>query len=363
MSDIVAITMPRWGLTMEEGTVTEWMAEPGATIEKGAEIVEIETSKLSGPVESPASGVLRRQIAEVGQELPCGSLLGVLADPSVSDDAVDAFVDTFVIVETDDEEQQEAGPQVIDVDGATISYLRKGEGPPLLLIHGFGGSAAGWAFIQDSLAGQRDTIALDLPGHGASTKHVADGSLAGQADLVARFIAALGLDKVDVIAHSMGGGVALSLASARPDLVGTMVLIAPMGLGNSINSSYLEQFTAAEKQRDISKALTELFVDAALVSRQMVDEIQRFKRVDGVREALQVIACAIAPGGNQGADLAPVLASHPGRISVIWGQEDRIIPADQAPPGHSTVIPGVGHMPQAEAAAKVVEITKEALGS
>ena len=363
MSDIIAITMPRWGLTMEEGTVTDWMAKPGDTIEKGAEIVEIETSKLAGPVESPAAGTLRRQVAEIGQELPCGSLLGVLADPSVSDEEIDAFVETFVVVETDDEEQQEAGPQTIDVDGATISYLRKGEGSPLLLIHGFGGNAAGWAFIQDALAGKHDTVALDLPGHGASTKQITDGSLSGQADLVARFIKALGLEQVDVIAHSMGGGVALSLAAAHPNLVGKMVLIAPMGLGNAINSTYLEQFTTAEKQRDISKTLTELFADPSLVSRQMVDEIQRFKRVDGVSEALQAIAAAIAPSGAQGANLSNVLSSHTGRIAIIWGQEDRIIPADQAPAEISTVIPAVGHMPQAEAAAKVVEIAKEVLES
>lgn len=362
MSDIIAITMPRWGLTMEEGTVVEWMAQPGDIITKGAEIVEIETTKLAGPVESPASGTLRRTIAEIGQELPCGSLLGVLADPSVPDAEIDAFVETFVVVETDDEEQQEAGPQTIEVDGATISYLRKGEGSPLLLIHGFGGNAAGWAFIQDALAAKHDTVALDLPGHGASTKQISDGTLSGQADLVARFITALGLEKVNLIGHSMGGGVALSLAAARPDLVENMVLIAPMGVGNAINSTYLEQFTTAEKQRDISKTLTELFADASLVSRQMVDEIQRFKRVDGVSEALRAIAAAIAQDGLQKADLSNVLAEHAGRISVIWGQEDRIISSDQAPIAISTVIPDVGHMPQAEAAAKVVEIAKEVLG-
>lgn len=362
MSDIVAITMPRWGLTMEEGTLTEWMAQPGDTVTQGAEILEIETSKLAGAVESPASGVLRRQVAEVGQVLPCGSLLGVLADPSVPEEAIDAFAESFVIIETGEDEDEEAGPQTVDVDGEQISYLRKGAGRPLLLIHGFGGNAAGWAFIQDALASGHDTVALDLPGHGASTKRIADGSLAGQAETLARFIGTLDLGKVDVIAHSMGGGIALALAAAHPDLVGDMVLIAPMGLGSAINGAYLDAFTAAEKQRDIAKVLTELFADPGLVSRQMSDEIQRYKRVDGVREALQTIGAAIAPGGSQAVDLTPALAAHTGKITVIWGEADRIIPSDQAPPGRSIVIPGAGHMPQAEAAAKVVEIAREALG-
>lgn len=362
MNDIVAITMPRWGLTMEEGTLTEWLAELGETIAQGAEVAEIETSKLAGAVEAPAAGVLRRQVAEVGQVLPCGSLLGILSDREVSEEEIDAFAEAFVVVDTAEEDEQEtAGPQTVTVGGQTLSYLRKGAGRPVLFIHGFGGNAAGWAFIQDALAASYDTLALDLPGHGASSKQIADGSLSGQARVLAGFIAALELGQVDVIAHSMGGGIALALAAAHPELVGNMVLIAPMGLGREINAAYLAGFAAAEKQRDIGKILAELFADPGLVSRQMIDEIQRYKRVDGVAAALAAINAAIAPGGTQADDLTQALAAHTGKIAVIWGQADQIIPPAHAP-ANATIIPDAGHMPQAEAAPKVVEIVRDTLG-
>ena len=61
MSDnrIHALTMPKWGLTMEEGTISSWMLEVGDEIEVGSEILEVETDKIAQPVESTVEGVLR----------------------------------------------------------------------------------------------------------------------------------------------------------------------------------------------------------------------------------------------------------------------------------------------------------------
>lgn len=354
MTDIIAVTMPRWGLTMEEGTLTEWLAEPGAAIEKGADIVEIESTKLAGNVEAPASGTLRRQIVEVGQTVPCGTLIGIIADAAVPEGELDAFAEGYVIVEELEGEEEAAGALSIEIAGAPISYLRKGNGAPLLLIHGFGGDASGWAFVQDALAAQFDTIALDLPGHGASSKAIGDGSLAGQAAVVRQFIEALATGPVNIVAHSMGGGVALALASARPELVRSMVLLAPMGLGPRINDQYLRDFIAAEKHRDIRGVLQTLFADPDLVSRPMIDEVQKYKRVDGVAEALERIRSAIVEDGRQAADFAGVRAAFTGPLAILWGEEDRIVPLDDAAQG-AVLLPAVGHMPQAEAAPKVIE--------
>lgn len=355
MSNIIAVTMPSWGLTMEEGMLTEWFVAPGSVIEKGAEMVEIESSKLAGTVEAPASGILRRQIVDVGQTVPCGTLIGIIADAQTSEDELDAFAGGYVIVEALEGDDESAGQQSVQVAGSQINYLRKGSGSPLLFIHGFGGDASGWAFVQEALAVEFDTVALDLPGHGASSKSVVEGSLAAQAHIVAQFIEALATGPVNILAHSMGGGIALALASVRPDLVRGMVLLAPMGLGNGINDQYLQGFIATEKHRDIRAVLQTLFANPELVSRAMVDEIQRYKRVDGTSAALTTIRDAIVTNGVQAADFTAARAGFRGPLAVLWGTEDRIVPLDASSAEGVVQVPGVGHMPQAEAAPKVIE--------
>jgi pyruvate dehydrogenase E2 component (dihydrolipoamide acetyltransferase) len=84
--------MPKWGLTMEEGTISSWMLDEGDEIEVGDEIMEIETDKIAQAVESTVSGVLRRKIGEEGEEYPVQALIGIIADASVSDADIDATI-------------------------------------------------------------------------------------------------------------------------------------------------------------------------------------------------------------------------------------------------------------------------------
>jgi len=95
-SHISAITMPKWGIEMTEGTITGWRVKVGEQIERGTEILDVETEKIVNAVESPASGVLRRIIADAGDTLAVGALVGVIADESVGDAEVARFVDSFV---------------------------------------------------------------------------------------------------------------------------------------------------------------------------------------------------------------------------------------------------------------------------
>ncbi len=86
------LTMPKWGLTMEEGTLVNWLVEVGAEIELGMAVAEVETDKIVNVLEASRAGVMRRKIAEDGDVLPVGALLGVIADASVSDQEIDAFL-------------------------------------------------------------------------------------------------------------------------------------------------------------------------------------------------------------------------------------------------------------------------------
>ena len=95
MSRIHTLTMPKWGLSMTEGRVDAWLKEEGAHIEKGDEVLDVETDKISSSVEAPFSGVLRRKVAREDETLAVGALLGVVVEGEASDEEIDALVQRF----------------------------------------------------------------------------------------------------------------------------------------------------------------------------------------------------------------------------------------------------------------------------
>lgn len=92
MAEIHPITLPKWGIEMSEGTVAVWHLAVGASAERGAELVDIETEKIVNTLDLEVGGTLRRQLAQAGDVMPVGALIAVLADASVPDSAIDAFV-------------------------------------------------------------------------------------------------------------------------------------------------------------------------------------------------------------------------------------------------------------------------------
>ncbi|MDD9841082.1 MAG: E3 binding domain-containing protein, partial [Alphaproteobacteria bacterium] len=111
---IQVLTMPKWGIEMEEGIIREWHAEEGKAINKGDIIAVIETEKIANDVELEFSGLLRRRLAVTEQAYPVGALLAVFADEQISDAELDAFIadfkppDTSFTDKADDEVQPTA---------------------------------------------------------------------------------------------------------------------------------------------------------------------------------------------------------------------------------------------------------------
>ena len=95
MSTLHALTVPKWGMSMEEGEITEWRVAVGDKLAVGDEIVDIETSKIVNAAESPVAGTLVRIVGETGQTLKVGMLLGVVAIGATDEAAIDAFVAAF----------------------------------------------------------------------------------------------------------------------------------------------------------------------------------------------------------------------------------------------------------------------------
>ncbi len=358
MTEIHAITMPKWGLAMTEGKVAGWAIGEGDTVSPGTEILDIETSKITNAVETEHSGILRRVCAQEDETLPVGALLGVIAPEAVSDEAIEAFVDGFqaeVAAEAAIEEVAAAEPESVDVGGRSIRYLKIGhEGPAILMIHGFGGDLNNWMFNQPMLAERHVVYAIDLPGHGGSSKDVGAGDVDGLVAVVDGFMDAVGLESAHLVGHSLGGAVSMGIALAHPGRAMSLTLVCSAGLGYEIAHDYIIGFMGASRRKDIKPVIQMLFADPSLVSRDMLEDILKYKRLDGVDAALGAIAGAVFADGRQSWVARDRLGEITVPIQAIWGRDDRIVPvahSDGLPgPVGVHVFEGKGHMVHMEAA-------------
>jgi pyruvate dehydrogenase E2 component (dihydrolipoamide acetyltransferase) len=224
------------------------------------------------------------------------------------------------------------------------------------LIHGFGADLSTWMFNQAALAEDRPVYAIDLPGHGGSSKEVADGSPGGLAAVVLAFMDKVGVRTAHLVGHSLGGAIAVEMAGRAPDRVSALTLIAPAGFGTEINGAFIEGFIAEGRPRKLRPVLEMLVADRDGHRRHGRGgvEVQTPRRggrgvTDGFerqffrRSAAQLVR--------------ERLAGLKVPINVVWGEGDRILPAahgDGLPPNvRVTRIAGAGHIPHMEKAAEV----------
>jgi pyruvate dehydrogenase E2 component (dihydrolipoamide acetyltransferase) len=215
---IHTLTMPKWGLSMTEGRIDVWLKQPGDRVEKGDEVLDVETDKISSSVEAPFSGVLRRVLALSDETLPVGALLGIVVEGEATEAEIDAVIEASRPSSCPVPPRPKRRAQRAESRGgrALAALSRAGEGgTPLVLVHGFGGDLNNWLFNQPALAAERRVIALDLPGHGESGKALHRGMPRvepGGAGLAR----SPGLDRVHLAGHSMGGLVSLTVARQAP---------------------------------------------------------------------------------------------------------------------------------------------------
>jgi pimeloyl-ACP methyl ester carboxylesterase len=255
--------------------------------------------------------------------------------------------------------KQPFGPQM---GPGGIRFLRRGKqsGTPVVLLHGFASDLHSWRLIHGPLSRHRDVIALELPGHGDSKDWQRSGGVQALAEHLEQVIIELELGTVDLVGHSLGGAIAVYLASQQTNMVRRLTLLAPVGFGTEINLSAVEQFTDELSESEIELALSRLFYDLRWVSKDLIEATKKnfgssIRRVQA-RDLLE----SIFPSGSQEWDGKSLLSKLNQPVHILWGEEDLILPVR-----HLNGLPGwvaqhrlskVGHVPQIEAAPLLLRI-------
>ena len=267
----VEIVMPRVDMDMTSGRMGRWHAAEGAHVVKGATLFEIETDKAAMEVDAPASGVLKFVAASEGDVLPVGACIGwivaegenfVAGRSSHAPTSVAAAVGGRSVRAAPSERRRlrsrvasrpratpaarrmarERGLRLESVKGSGPAgafsgatsrprralcdavascdaavhrvWLQRGEGAPIVFLHGFGADLNGWRPVHRLLPETRPALAIDLPGHGLSPL----GEEASFEALVEAARAALigeGVSAAHLIGHSLGGAVAVALSRGQ----------------------------------------------------------------------------------------------------------------------------------------------------
>jgi pimeloyl-ACP methyl ester carboxylesterase len=223
-------------------------------------------------------------------------------------------------------------------------WLERGDGEPVLLLHGLMGEMDHWESTLDALGPYRRPIALELP---IFAPHLTDVSVPALADYVRRFMEANELPPAVVCGNSLGGHVALELALTCPGLVDGLILTGSSGLfERTFTHRVPHQPTAAY----VRERMEEIFYDPSLVTPEWVESIRRI--VTTRRTALRVLQVARAAKRHNVEDrLSQVTAP----TLLVWGKDDRITPIDVAERFHARIrgsqlvyLPNCGHAPMLE---------------
>ena len=258
-------------------------------------------------------------------------------------------------------------PEFLDVGGRRIRHqILRGEGDAVVLVHGFGGNLENWRLnLVPLAAGGRTVAALDLPGHGESSRDIGSGSLGDLAMTVLGYMNAVGIDRAHLVGHSMGAATCLDLTDRAVERVRSLTLVGPAGTGQKINADFIHGFITAGSREQLEPLMRLLFADPTFVTPQLIGDTLAYKRGEGVTTALATIAGSRYAGTRSGGALRDVLGKVP--TLVIWGADDAVIPP---PPAGDLVQPGVevhvlagrGHMVQIEAATEVNRLIDDFLG-
>jgi pimeloyl-ACP methyl ester carboxylesterase len=274
--------------------------------------------------------------------------------------------------------------QHVTIHGHRRAYVKLGTGPVLVLLHGLGCTHRTWLPVIDALARRYTVIAPDLLGHGASDKPRADYSIGAFANGVRDLLTVLDVDRVTVVGHSLGGGVAMQFAYQFPERTERLVLVGSGGLGPEVSPAIRAITTTGFHQvmgaltlpgvRHLGVSGLKALSRSGLPAFRDYDEVAAIYdsfRDPAARAAIRHVVRAVVDWQGQVvsmADRAYLTEAMP--MCVIWGQHDRVIPvshADRAaalaPKARIEVIPNAGHFPHKDHPERFVKILNDFIRS
>jgi pimeloyl-ACP methyl ester carboxylesterase len=256
--------------------------------------------------------------------------------------------------------------QYVTVHGYRRAYVKAGNGPAVLLVHGIGDSSDTWRPVLEQLAEDHTVIAPDLLGHGRSEKPRADYTVGGYANGMRDLLAVLEVDRATVVGHSLGGGVAAQFAYQFPERCERLVLVGSGGLGRTVSPLLrvaavpgvealmpLLGFPPVKLFSRIGASVLRLF-DTSLGrdAEEILAVFDALPNTEARRAILRTLRSGVDWQGQVITMLDRAYLAHDVPTLIVWGRRDAIIPLGHArlariafPDSELVIFDEAGHFP------------------
>jgi pimeloyl-ACP methyl ester carboxylesterase len=258
--------------------------------------------------------------------------------------------------------------RAVRIEGHTLfTRTVPGEGLPVVLLHGVGASHTTWVEVPRLLSAVGvGSIAIDLPGHGDSSKDGEHFTIPAFADAVAAALADLGVDRFHLVGHSLGGGVSLQLAHLWPERIASLTLASAGGLGPEVSPSLraislpgadlvlrgiADRRTVAGVQW-VGSRLNRMGVDSILFRQGTLDSLTAYADPQQRHAFLSTLRHVVDHKGQRVDGLEALDGLDGSRVLITWGERDSVIPVSHGHRAHALlsgsrleVFAESGHLP------------------
>jgi pimeloyl-ACP methyl ester carboxylesterase len=272
----------------------------------------------------------------------------------------------------------------VNIHGHDVFYREEGDGPVVVLVHGIAGCSATWDAVIPRLAQRYTVVAPDLLGHGESAKPRGDYSLGAYASGIRDLLAVLGHERVTVVGHSLGGGIAMQFAYQFPERCERLVLVGSGGLGKEVSpllralsapgAEYLLGVLLARQLHGFASRVGSTVGRLGIRGDQLMTELwnsySRLTDARAQRAFFHTIRAVIDPAGQRvsARDRLYLAADMP--TLIVWGERDSVIPVEHAHVAHELMpgsrlelFPRCGHFVPIEAPKRFAEVLEDFLAT